>query len=264
MNIRPALLPALFAVLLTSGCLSYIPPGAKADLQAFATPDIQAGFAAKATAPFPATIAAVHVQAPDYSNYYIRNNGGIYGTGKYSIVTVHEAETQAEFDRIQALPQVAGLITLNRMLLPARLRDDRDFRAAAARLRADLVLVYTFDTSFFDHDAAKPFTVITLGLSPTRKITAVTTVSALLMDTRTGYIYSAYEDTERKQTLSTSWGSRDTADEARQDTERRAFAKLVDDFATSWPRLLRQYGNAAATSTAPKPSVARPPKMASL
>jgi hypothetical protein len=104
-----------------------------------------------------------------------------------------------------------------------------------------LVFLYTFDTAFFGVDAAKPLTVITLGLSPTRKITAVTTVSALLLDTRTGYIYSAYEVTEREAMVSTSWGSSDTADEARRKTERRAFGKLVDEFVASWPKLLQRH-----------------------
>ena len=157
------------------------------------------------------------------------------------MITVREVEEQAQFDRIAALPQVSGLVTLNRMLLPARLEGDREVRVAAARLQADLVFLYTFDTAFFDTDAAKPLTVITLGLSPTRKITAVTTVSALLLDTRTGYVYSAYEVTEREATMSTSWGSRDTADEARRKTERRAFGKLVDELVASWPKLLQRH-----------------------
>jgi len=124
------------------------------------------------------------------------------------------------------------------MLLPARLDSDREIREAASRLQADLVFLYTFDTAFFDTDAAKPLSVITLGLSPTRKITAVTTVSGLLIDTRTGYIYSAYEVTEKAGSLATSWGTRDTADEVRRKTEKEAFKKLVDEFETSWPRIL--------------------------
>jgi hypothetical protein len=127
------------------------------------------------------------------------------------------------------------------MLLPARLDGEREIREAASRLQADLVFLYTFDTAFFDHDAARPLSVITLGLSPTRKITSVTTVSALLLDTRTGYLYSAYEATEREATLATSWGTRDTADAARQKTERRAFGKLIDEVVASWPKMLERH-----------------------
>lgn len=224
-----------------AGCSTYIPPGAKADLQAFAPPSIQEGFAAKPTNPFPASIAAVRVQSPSYTNYYIDQNGGRHGSGRYSVITTREVEEQSQFDRLTALPQVAGLVALNRMLLPARLEGDREIREAASRLQADLVFLYTFDTVFYDTDAAKPLTVITLGLSPTKKISAVTTVSGLLLDTRTGYVYSAYEVTEREATIATSWGSRDTADETRRKTERRAFGKLVDELIASWPKLLQRH-----------------------
>lgn len=104
-----------------------------------------------------------------------------------------------------------------------------------------MILLYTFDTSFFDTDMAKPLTVITLGLSPTRKISAATTCSALLIDTRTGYVYSAYEVTEKAETFATSWGSRDSADEARRGNEQKAFEKLVDEFVTTWPKVLERH-----------------------
>jgi hypothetical protein len=234
-------LPWVLLVACLAGCSTYIPPGAKADLQAFAPANIQEGFAAKATAPFPASIAAVRVQAPAYANHYLQQNGGKFGTGRYSVITAREVEEQAQFDRVARLPQVAGLVSINRMLLPERLESDREIREAASRLQADLVILYTFDTSFFDTDLAKPLSVITLGLSPTRKISVTTTASALLLDTRTGYIYSAYEVTTRADTLATSWGSRDTADEGRRRTERDAFGKLIEEFVTAWPKLLERH-----------------------
>lgn len=227
---------------LISGCATYIPPGAKADLQTFAPPDIQAGFAAKPTNPFPASIAIVRVQAPTYTNHYLQQRGGSYGSGRYSVILTKEADEDVQLERITKLRKVAGLVSINRMLLPERLEGDKEIRGAASRLQADLLFLYTFDTSFFDTDKAKPLSVITLGLSPTRKISAVTTCSALLIDTRTGYIYSAYEVTERAETFSTSWGSRDTADEARRNNEREAFKKLIDEFAVSWPKLLERHG----------------------
>ena len=238
---RTALIIGAIAILI-SGCATYIPPGAKADLQAFAPPDIQAGFAAKPTNPFPASIAVLRVQAPTYTNYYLQQRGGSYGSGRYSAILAKEAGEDLQLERVSKLRQVAGLVAINRMLLPERLEGDKEIREAASRLQADLVFLYTFDTSFFDTDQAKPLSVITLGLSPTRKISAVTTCSALLMDTRTGYIYSAYEVTERAETFSTSWGSRDTADEARRNNERDAFKRLIDEFATTWPRVLERHG----------------------
>lgn len=228
--------------LLISGCAAYIPPGAKADLQVFGSPDIQAGFATKPTNPFPAGIAVIRVQAPSYSNYHLEQYGGRYGSGRYSVILTKEVDEDTQLERVSKLPQVTGVISINRMLLPERLDSDQELRGAASRLQADLIFLYTFDTSFFDTDIAKPLTVITLGLSPTRKISAVTTGSALLMDTRTGYIYSAYEVTEKAETFSTSWGSRDSADEARRKNEQVAFKKLIDDFVISWPKVLERHG----------------------
>jgi hypothetical protein len=224
-----------------TGCTTYIPPGGKADLQAFAPPGIQEGFAAKPVATFPTTVAAVRVQAPTYTNYYLRTNGGVFGTGRYSVITAHEVEEQSQFDRLSQLPQVAGIISINRMLLPQQLDSDKQIREGASRLQADMVFLYTFDTAFFDTDLSRPLTVITLGLSPTRKISAATTVSALLMDTRTGYIYAAYEATAKTETLSTSWGSSDTADEGRRRNEKEAFGKLIEEVVSGWPRLLERY-----------------------
>lgn len=227
--------------LLLCGCATYIPPGSKADLQIFAPPSIREGFALKPTSPFPASIAIVRIQAPTYNNYYLQQHGGRYGSGRYSVIMVKEVDEQSQFERISRLPRVAGVVTINRMLLPERLESDQEIRVAASHLQADLVFLYTFDTSFFDTDVSKPLTVITLGLSPTRKISAVTTASALLVDTRTGYIYSAYEVTEKAGTLATSWGSGDSADEKRRKTEQEAFKKLVDDFIVTWPKVLERH-----------------------
>lgn len=236
---RFILLTALAVVM--SGCATYIPPGARADLQIFGPPDIQAGFALKPTNPFPASIAIVRIQAPTYTNYNLQQRGGSYGSGRYSVILAKEAGEDLQVERLGKLPQVAGVVSINRMLLPERLESDRELRAAASRLQADLIFLYTFDTAFFDRDVAKPLTVITLGLSPTRKISAVTTCSALLIDTRTGYIYAAYEVTERAETYATAWSSRDSADEARRKNEQEAFKKLVDEFVSTWPKVLDRH-----------------------
>jgi hypothetical protein len=231
-------------LLLVTGCATYIPPGAKADLQLFAPTDIQAGFAAKPTSPFPASIAVVRVQGPVYTNYNLQQRGGNYGSGRYSVIIAKEAGEDLQLERVGKLPQVAGVVSINRMLLPDRLESDREIRSAASRLQADLTFLYTFDTAFFDTDISKPLTVITLGLSPTRKISAATTCSALLIDTRTGYVYSAYEVTERGETLSTSWGSRDSADETRRKNEQEAFRKLIDEFVATWTNVLERHRKA--------------------
>ena len=229
------------AVLLLGGCASsYVVPGPRADLQAIGSPSIQESFAASPRNPFPATLAFVRVQAPTYKSTRLPETLAGATTGRYRVITTREAEDDAQVDRLGRLPQVTGVTTLNRMLLPPDVQGDKDLREAAARLHADLVLVYTFDTAIFDTDTSRPLTVVTLGLASTRKLAISTTVSGLLLDTRTGYVYSTYEATKRSDTLATSWGTADSADQIRRDNEREAFGLLLGQMEKTWPKLVEQ------------------------
>jgi hypothetical protein len=98
-------------------------------------------FAAKPAAAFPASIAAVRVQASRYRSYYTEREGGVYGKGRYSIITVKEVEEDGDMQRIAKLPQVGGLISISTLLLPESLESDQELREAAARLKADMVLL---------------------------------------------------------------------------------------------------------------------------
>lgn len=197
-------------------------------------------FAAKPEAGFPAGIAAVRVQASRYRNYNTEREGGVWGQGRYSIVTVKEVEEDADIQRIAKLPQVGGLITISTLLLPAQLESDREIREAAARLKADMVLLYTFDTSFHDNDSLVALNVVTLGLSPTRRVFVRVAASALVIDTRTGFIYAALEANEKRQTISNAWESRQSADRARRDAEKAAFKSLVGELEKNWPKIVER------------------------
>lgn len=227
---------------LLSGCVAYIAPGARADLKGLAPADIEAGFAVQPSKPFPATIAAVRLQSSAYSNFNLRQKGGLYNVGKYSVITTREVEDATQVERLTRLPQVTELVGLNRLVLPTRIDSEKDLRLAASRLQADLLLLYTFDTAFYGSDAAKPLTVITLGLSPTRKVRVTTTASAVLMDTRTGFLYGVFETSNGRDTWSTSWGTKEAADLARRENEKAAFQTLVDEIVKAWPALTERYG----------------------
>lgn len=231
-------------VLALSGCAqSYYTPGPKAELAGLAPVDMEASFAAKPTLRFPASIVAMHVQGDGYSNYATRRQGGAVSQGGgYAVITTRDDAEQAELDRLGQLPQVAGMVSVNRMLLPPTQLGERELRMAASRLQADLVWLYTFDTRFFDHEQASSLKVISLGFLPTRKITVTTVASGLLIDTRTGYVYAASEATAQAQTLASAWGSEDSADEQRRISEREAFAKLAAEFTRAWPGLIARHG----------------------
>jgi hypothetical protein len=225
---------------LLSGCATYIPPSGRADLGAISSSTMQESFAAKPAAVFPASIAAVRVQAPGYRNYNTEREGGVFGQGRFSVITVKEVEEEADLERIARLPEVGGLVSISRLLLPPQLESDRVLREAAARLKADMVLLYTFDTSFHDNDASVALNVVTLGLSPTRKVFVRVAAAAVLMDTRTGFIYAALEANERRQLLSNAWESGETADRARRDAEKTAFKALVGEFEKNWPQIVER------------------------
>jgi hypothetical protein len=245
MRTFPLLIPAAAAAFLLTGCASYIPPSGRAELAAISNPNIQESFAAKPAAQFPAGIAAIRVQAPGYRSYSTDQQGGVFNGRNYSVIVVRDAEDEADIERLEKLPGVAGIIGMSRLLLPPQLRTEQDLREAAARLKADMVLIYTFDTTFHENDAALPLSVVTLGLSPTRRITVHVTASALVVDTRTGFVYAAFEASEKRSPYSTSWGSRESADNARKEAERAAFKGLAGEFEKNWPRIMERAGKGA-------------------
>jgi hypothetical protein len=231
----------LIPVILLTGCkTSYITPKGAANLDAISSVKMRESFAAKPAASFPAGIAAVRVQEPGYRNYHTQRDGGVYGGGRYSVVLVKEVEDEADLERLAKLPQIGGLISISRLLLPATLNSDNELREAAARLKADMVLLYTFDTSFHNNDESVALNVVTLGLSPTRKVFVRVAASALLMDTRTGFIYAALEADEKREVRTNAWESQDSADRARRDAEQTAFKKLVVEFEKSWPQVVER------------------------
>jgi hypothetical protein len=62
--------------------------------------------------------------------------------------------------------------------------------------------------------------------------------AALLIDTRTGFIYAALEANEKRQITTNAWESRETADRARRDAERTAFKALVGELEMNWRNIL--------------------------
>ena len=227
-------------LVLLSGCASYIPPSGRANLAAISSVNMKESFAAAPAAGFPAGIAAVRVQEPHYHSCFTKREGGIYRGERYSVITVREVEDEADYRRLASLPEVGGIIAISRLLLPPKLLSDRELREAAARLKADMLLLYTFDTSFHNNDESVALNVVTLGLSPTRRVFVRVTASALLIDTRTGFIYAALEANEKRQVRTNAWESDETADRARQDAEQAAFKGLVGEFEKSWPRVVER------------------------
>lgn len=244
-----------------AGCSTYTTPGAPADFAALGIsrdqarsltePDIAARLDRKPAASFPASIAIARVQDSGYRSYTYQ---GSDTSGAFSLVTVRDVETPEALAKLEHLPMVRGVGTLNRFVLSGT-RNLRDLRNAAAELQADMILVYTFDTRFGTHKTVPALGVITLGLFPDTEARVTSTVSSALIDTRTGYIYGLTETTANEESLANVWTSGDAIDKSRRTAESRAFNDGVTEFERLWASVVRQYGPAPIKlQEAPSPS----------
>lgn len=232
------------------GCAAhYTPPGRGADLRAMAPesaardpgvrtdPSLLPSLNLQPLAKFPTAVAVARIQAPRYASATVQS----WGTGSYSIVTTRDIESPTDVARLEKLPMVSSIGPINRLLLPSYLNSDLELRQAAARMHADVLLVYTLDTKFVVEDKAAPLTVVTLGLSPNQQARVVCTASALLMDTRNGFLYGLAEATEQQSQLASAWTSENAVDETRRRTETKAFSKLVGELERAWAGVVTTY-----------------------
>jgi hypothetical protein len=228
------------ALCFITGCASYITPGAGVRLNDINRADIAEIAARKPAANFPARIAVARVQAPDYRSPSARP----LASGRFSVITAQELLSESDMQAINAWPQMAGLAPINRLLLPATLDSVDDLRASAAKVQADILLVYTIDTSFrVQGRGYGPLTAISLGLVPDRDAYITSTASAVLMDVRTGFIYGLAESTAKTSGLTNAWGSKDKVDRKRIEAEQQAFRLMLGETEKTWSGVSRQYGH---------------------
>lgn len=239
---------ALAVALASFGCASYTTPGAAADFRAMGITQketenltdasIARRLERKPTAAFPTSLAVVRVQGSGYRAY----NTHSYGHGTYSVVSVHDVESDDAFQRIGQLPMVRGVAALNRLVLPERYDSERDLREGAAAVQADVLFIYTFDTTFGVEDKLKPLSIITLGLFPQDEARVVSSAYGVLVDTRTGYVYGLAEGSAREQQLANAWTSETAIDQSRRRAEQQAFDRMIESFAVMWNGVVREYG----------------------
>lgn len=223
---------------LLTGCASYITPGGSVELNKLTDASIHKIMSAQPAANFPANISTARVQAPNYTSYRLAS----FGTGRYSVVTTREVESEEDFKRLSELPMVVGIAPLNRILLPTKLDTIKALREGAARLKADILLVYTFDTTFHagqQHYA--PLNAIALGFLNNKEITVTTTVSAAFFDVRTEYLYGLAEATAKQSQFASVWSTQSAVDDLRVLTEKQAFVKLMPEIEKSWTGIIGQY-----------------------
>ncbi len=214
------------ALISLAGCASYTTPGGSVQLSNLSEADINELLSKQPAAQFPVNLSVARVQASGYRS--LQNDS--YGSGRYSVVTTRDVESENDFESIAKLPEVSGVAPLNRILLPTHLDSLKSLREGSARLKADILLIYTFDTSF--HVGAQsyaPLNVISLGLLKNKDVTVTTTVSAAFFDVRTEYLYGVSEATAKESKNSSIWSTEADVDDLRISTERAAFKKLIPE-----------------------------------
>jgi hypothetical protein len=238
---------------LVCGCAHYATPGRAANMRVFGA-EADAGNSRsdgsvvdainkRPLATLPTAVAVVRVQAPGYHS--LTSDG--WGTGAYCVVTSRDIDNmEVVLERLRQLPMVIGLAPLNRLLLPSEFHSDLELRQAAGSLHADMLLIYTLDTTFEIEDVAAPLTVITLGFSPNQVAHVSCTASAVLVDTRNGYIYGIAEGTERQNQLASGWTSDAAVDQTRKRVEAAAFKKLGDSLEVTWGDVVKNLAVAAS------------------
>jgi len=223
-----------------AGCASYVTPGRGVSMASLTgvDADIATRMKREPAALFPARLAVVRVQAPEYRSY--RTDG--YGQGAYSVVFTKEFEREEDYARLGKLPMVGGVGCINRLLMPRDLRTDHELRLAASSLKADLLLVYTLDTSFrIDQHDVGPLTLISLGMAPSQEAKVTATASMALFDVRTGYVYGVADGTARDTQLASAWNSSEAVDTSRLRAEGQAFRNMLDQFEKTWTGVVAQY-----------------------
>jgi hypothetical protein len=236
---RAVVLLALAAAL--GGCASakkYVTPGGPVRLDAIDRADIAEIAARQPAASFPARIAVVRVQAADY-----RSSTAVpLATGRFSVMPTKELISDDELRTIGEWDDVAAVAPLSTLLLPAKLESIEDLRIAAAKLQADVLLIYTLDTAFrVQGRGYGPLAVLSLGLAPDRDAYVTSTASAIFVDVRTGFVYGVAEATEKDSGLTNAWSSSDTVDAKRVAAEREACRQLLVEARQTWSGIVAEH-----------------------
>lgn len=218
------------AAVFPTGCASHInSPAVRSALEAkraaFSDPLLARAYHAQPTMRFPATIA-VATQASETREH------------------LRSLSARGRLDTLKSLPQLANFITLSSLLYNPRTTEtkpDLVMREAAARMHADAVLIVAVETQATDGKIIAPLTELSLGLFPNKRYELVSTALAALVDTRTGYVYGALEESRARSGLTMAWGSDDVMKRARAAAERDALDKLVAEFPAFWRGVVQNH-----------------------
>lgn len=240
---RIVLFSAMLMALATSCSLKYVTPGSDVKISTLADEDISKLLSNKPTSDFPVNIAIARVQHSNYTSYSYENKEMKTEPGqKFSLILTRDAGEDEAFKKLSELNGVKQAAPFNRLLLPYNYKSIKDLRLAAAKMKANMLLVYTFDTEFkIGTRNYGPQNVFSLGYLKNKDVKVVTTASMALFDVQTEYLYGLAEATADENKKSNAWKKQEEVDNLRTATEKKAFEKLVGEIEQMWPGVVKEY-----------------------
>lgn len=223
----------------------YITPGSTVKISELADADISKILSNKPASEFPVNIAIARIQSADYTNYanyrYQRYSATTQ-QDKFSMVLTRDAEEEQAFEKLSKMEGVKQAAPFNRLLLPYHYSSIKDLRLAAAKMKAHMLLIYTFDTQFtVDTKNYGPQNVIALGYLKNKEVKVTTTASVALFDVQTEYLYGLGEATAYQTKKANAWKKLDEVDNLRIETEKKAFNGLMAEVEKMWKGVMEEY-----------------------
>lgn len=217
----------LLAFLLTGCMLPYSRPEVAADFAAMglrppeSAEEIAVAGARRPAANLPATLAAFHVQA------YVANDRAL--------------EYPDDVNHLASMRGIGSVVPLSGVVPRGQDFGLDCLRSAGARVHADLVLVYTFETDTTPDTTIPLLGTFTLGIFPNEITRATSTGSAALIDARTGYLYGLTQATSKQYRITNAWNVRAVREKSADDARNRACKDLVAQVEELWEGVLARY-----------------------
>lgn len=240
MRFRNFILFLLLASLVS--CTRYITPGSPVQISSLADADVSKILSNKPASEFPVNIAIARIQSSDYTNYRYRRYYNPQPQDKFSMILTRDAAEEESFQQLAKMEGIKQMAPFNRLLLPYNYGSIKDLRLAAAKMKAEMLLVYTFNTQFaVDTKNYGPQNLISLGYLKNKDVKVITTASVAIFDVQTEYLYGLAEATSQQTKKANAWKKLDEVDNLRMETEKKAFQELVGEIEKMWKGVREEY-----------------------
>lgn len=227
-----------FSVLLACllvGCASYVTPASRQESPASTPEEIRLNFERTAKAAFPARIHVVSVR-PNGSMWCADENRDLVSR------FLRDAGAKAELRRGSFVPDPTLALNKDGYVVYQS--------PTSSPFKPTMILSIGLQQSSSDRSLeVGPLGLLTLGTIPTQFVVCDATVSFVLTDAQTGYIYAVGDAGERTIQLHNAWNENQATRDAGRRAVDSAVRKLAVEFSGAWELIVRQYDPDAARVT---------------